>query len=203
MVARHSRPGHSTSRTDPVSRCSSLFYCSLDPGGFFYLEPMAVRTQTSANVLTSTTTTTTPTPNRRNPSTDLAWSRSRDCRASLTSTTAASISMLSMATELLTSLFAASKPTSGFKFHPYSMCAHIVLIESSRVSTLTTRSQSSRIGPRLRPTRRSSEPRKPTSTTPPSPRCMRRSEKHDFQMFDLNVEPYDLHRTCLSDSAAD
>jgi hypothetical protein len=40
---------------------------------------------------------------------------------------------------VLTSLFAASKQTSEFKFHPYSMCVHTVLIESSRASTLTTR----------------------------------------------------------------
>ena len=59
MEARHSRPGPFTSRTDPASRCSSLFYCSLDPGGFFYSEPMAVRIRASANALISTTTTTT------------------------------------------------------------------------------------------------------------------------------------------------
>src|SRR6516225_2860235 len=159
MVARHSRPGRSTSRTDPVSRCSSLFYCSLDPGGFFYLDPTAVRPQASANDPTSTTTTTTPTPNRRNSSTDLAWSRSRGCRASSTNTTTASMSTPSMATELLILLFAASKPTSGLKSHPYSMCAHTVPIECSRALILTTRSQNSRVGSRLRP-------------TPPSPRPM-------------------------------
>src|SRR5262245_27739148 len=151
MLARHSRPGRSTSRTDPVSRCSSLFYCSLDPDGFFYLEPMAVRTQTSADVLISTTTTTTPTPNRRNSSTDLAWSRSRGCRASSTSTIAGSMSMPSMATELLISLFAASKPTSEFKFHPYLMYARTVAIGSSHASTSTTLLQSSRTVARSQP----------------------------------------------------
>jgi hypothetical protein len=59
-----SRPLHF--ENGPVSRCSSLFYCSLGPGGFSCLGPMAVRTQASANVLTSTTTTTTLTSNRRN-----------------------------------------------------------------------------------------------------------------------------------------
>jgi len=63
-------------------------------------------------------------------------------RASSTSTTAASISMPSMATESSTPLFATSKPTSGFKSHPYSMCAHTVPIASSRASTSTTRWQS-------------------------------------------------------------
>jgi hypothetical protein len=65
---------------------------------------------------------------------------------SLTSTTAGSISMLSMLSmvmviELLTSLFVVLKPISGFKFHPYSMCAPTVPIESSRASILTTRVQ--------------------------------------------------------------
>src|ERR1700730_3475656 len=87
-MAHRSRRGRCISRTDPASRGSSRSYCSLDPGGFFYLEPMAVLTQASANALISTTTTTTSPPNRRNSSTDLAWSRSRGYRASSTSTTA-------------------------------------------------------------------------------------------------------------------
>src|SRR5215472_4329884 len=49
--------------------------------------------------------------------------------------------MPSMVTESSTSLFVASKPTSGFKSRPYSMCVHTARIESSRASTLTTRLQ--------------------------------------------------------------
>src|SRR5262245_43737743 len=59
--------------------------------------------------------------------------------------------MPSMVTESSTSLFVASKPTSGFKFRPYSMCVHTALIESSRASALTTRLQGWRMITRAPP----------------------------------------------------
>src|SRR5262249_52847922 len=59
--------------------------------------------------------------------------------------------MPSMVTESSTSRFVASKPTSGFKSRPYSMCVRTARIESSRASTLTTRLQGWRTIARVPP----------------------------------------------------